>query len=54
MQKFYVRPEIDQLLGVTVRCLDCQRLRRFIDQQRDRIGELELRLDGAAQRAKLI
>jgi hypothetical protein len=53
MQKFYARPENDQLLGVTVRCRDCERLRRYIDQQRDHIGGLELRLEGAAQRAKL-
>jgi hypothetical protein len=53
MQKFYVRPENDQLLGVSVRCPDCVRLRRYVDQQRDRIGELELRLEGAAQREKV-
>lgn len=51
MQKFSARPENDQLLGVSVRCRDCARLRRYIDQQRYRIGELELRLEGTAQRA---
>ena len=42
-----------ELLGVSARCPDCQRLRRHLDLQRDRIGELELRLEGALQREKL-
>jgi hypothetical protein len=40
----------DELDGVTVRCRDCERLRQQNDELRDRIGELELRLEGLAER----
>jgi hypothetical protein len=33
-------------------CRDCQRYRRHIEVLRDRIGELELRLEGALQRVR--
>jgi hypothetical protein len=39
------------MMGV-ISCRDCQRHRRHIDVLRDRIGELELRLEGALQRKR--
>ena len=41
-----------ELLGRTVRCRDCQRLRRHIERLRDQLGGLELRLAGFKQREK--
>jgi hypothetical protein len=38
-------------MGV-IACRDCQRHRRHIEMLRDRIGELELRLEGALQRER--
>jgi hypothetical protein len=38
-------------MGVTS-CRDCQRFRQHIDELRNRIGELELRLEGARQRER--
>jgi hypothetical protein len=35
-----------------ISCRDCQRHRRHIEALRDRIGELELRLEGALQRER--
>ena len=35
-----------------ISCRDCQRHRRHIEVLRDRIGELELRLEGALQRER--
>jgi hypothetical protein len=48
------KPENDQLDGVTVRCRECAQLRQQNDELRDRIGELELRLEGVAQRSATI
>jgi hypothetical protein len=45
------KPEDEQLDGVTVRCRECAQLRLQNDELRDRIGELELRLEGAGERA---
>ena len=35
-----------------ISCRDCQRHRRHIEALRDRLGELELRLEGALQRER--
>jgi hypothetical protein len=40
----------EQLDGVTARCRECAQLRLQNDELRDRIGELELQLEGAAER----